>query len=223
MEALTRRYEEAETSLKVLREDTKACEAMLADRDLELARAAVEQVAERGFLEVLHCEIGEARGAHAKQVSKANTKLAAREEEARASTHTKAAVDRATFSHVDLRASQALSSMCSLGLESSFIPQGAVYAKFSYELVKELKGAAKKVDSILEEECHDLFSVVATRILSHLLLRDPHFDFEGEMGPVPEESRSDLATVMEGHVHTLLEKFSCDDDEQSREETFTLP
>ncbi|KAE8815081.1 hypothetical protein D1007_07586 [Hordeum vulgare] len=105
-----------------------------------------------------------------------------------------------------------------LGLESPFVPQGAGYAEFSSELVTELEGADKMVDSILEEECRDLFSVAGTRVFSHLLLHDPHFNFEEMMGSMPEESHGDLATPMEGHLRTLVKKFSCDDDEEPSEE-----
>ncbi|KAE8816504.1 hypothetical protein D1007_05836 [Hordeum vulgare] len=97
------------------------------------------------------------------------------------------------------------------------------YNKFYFELIKELEGMVKKVDNILEEECRDLFTMAATRAFNHLLLRDPHFEFEEVMGPVPEESSGDLATAMEGHMHTLLEKFSCNDDEEPSKEPSALP
>ncbi|KAE8776005.1 hypothetical protein D1007_51421 [Hordeum vulgare] len=100
-----------------------------------------------------------------------------------------------------------------LGIESPFDLPDAGYAEFSYELVKELEGATKKVDIILEEGCRDLFSMVVTHVFSHLLLCDPHYKFEEVMGPVPEEPHDKLATAMEGHVHTLLGKFFCNDDE----------
>ncbi|KAE8793864.1 hypothetical protein D1007_31453 [Hordeum vulgare] len=88
---------------------------------------------------------------------------------------------------------------------------------------EELEGMAKKVESILEEECHDIFFVAATRTFCHLLLRDPQFKFEEVMGPVPEESSSNLVTAMEGHICMLLEKFSCDDDEEPDEEPLAFP
>ncbi|KAE8811506.1 hypothetical protein D1007_11895 [Hordeum vulgare] len=62
-----------------------------------------------------------------------------------------------------------------------------------------------------------------TRIFGHLLLRDPHFEFEGVMGPVPEESRGKLATTMEVYVLTLLEKLSYNDDEEFNEEPMHGP
>ncbi|KAE8783914.1 hypothetical protein D1007_42555 [Hordeum vulgare] len=80
--------------------------------------------------------------------------------------------------------------------------------------MKVLEGAAKKVEGILEEKCCDLFFVAATRVFTHLLLHDPSFKFDEVMGPVPDESRDDLAASMEGHVNTPLAKFFCSDGEE---------
>ncbi|KAE8772815.1 hypothetical protein D1007_55119 [Hordeum vulgare] len=190
-EVLTRHCEEEEAGLKVLQEATKALDAKLADRDSKLARAAAEQVTERGRFQVLQRKVVEARDAHAKQVPKANAKLAAREKEARATTDAKALADHVALSSLDLRAQQGLSSICRMGPGCSFVPQGAGYAEFSSEFVTELEGAAKKVDNILEGECRNVFSLAATRVFSHLLLREPHFKFEGVMGPLPQESHGD--------------------------------
>lgn len=40
------------------------------------------------------------------------------------------------------------------------------------------------MDISLEEESRDLFCVAATRVFTHLLLGDPHFEFEVVMGPL---------------------------------------
>ncbi|KAE8792929.1 hypothetical protein D1007_32431 [Hordeum vulgare] len=101
--------------------------------------------------------------------------------------------------------------------------EDAGYTEFSMGLVKELEGAAKKVDIILEEECRDLFSVAATHVFSPLLLCDPHIEFKEVMGHVLEESSGDLATIMESHLRTLLEKLSCDDHEEPGEEPPAFP
>ncbi|KAE8815668.1 hypothetical protein D1007_06854 [Hordeum vulgare] len=213
-EALAKCYEEAKPGFKALQEATKAHEAKLADCDTELVKVAAQQVKERGRVEALQREVAEARGAHAKQVSEANTNMIAREEEVRAAADVKEAAEHVVLSSLEVRARQALSSIYRLGLESPFIPQDTGYTKFSSELVKELEGVAKKVDNILEEECRNLFSMVGTHVFSYLFFRDPHFEFEEVMCPVHEEFRGDLVTAVEGHVCTLLEKFSYDDEEE---------
>ncbi|KAE8774872.1 hypothetical protein D1007_52682 [Hordeum vulgare] len=124
-----------------------------------------------------------------------------------------AATDRVALSSLELRARQALSSICRLELESPLIPQGTSYAELSSKIVKDLEGIAMRVDDILEEECRNHLFVAATCVFRHLLLRDPRFKFYEVMGLVPEESNGNLVAVVEGHVITLLGKFFCGDGE----------
>ncbi|KAE8820969.1 hypothetical protein D1007_00998 [Hordeum vulgare] len=161
-------------------------------------------------MEALHREVAEGQDAHATRVSEANAKLSAWEEEIQVADDAKASVDHVVLSCVELRARHALSSICRLELESPLVP----HDKLSSELVKELYGATKKVDGILEEEYRDLFSVAVTRVLIHLLVRDPRFKFEEVMGPVLEESRGDMAVTMKGHMNMLLGKIFYDDGEE---------
>ncbi|KAE8806318.1 hypothetical protein D1007_17473 [Hordeum vulgare] len=138
---------------------------------------------EHGCLEALQRKVVEARYADTKQVSVANAKLASRKEEIRVGADAKTAADHPALSSLELRADQAMSCLYRLGLESPFVPQDVGYAEVSFNLVKELEGAADKVDSILEEY-RNLFSVVVTRVFIHLLLREPHFEF-GEPFAIP--------------------------------------
>ncbi|KAE8778739.1 hypothetical protein D1007_48333 [Hordeum vulgare] len=69
---------------------------------------------------------------------------------------------------LDLRVCQALGSIYRLKLESSLILLDVGYSEFSSELMKELQGVIKKVDSALEEEYHGLLSLAATRVFNHL-------------------------------------------------------
>ncbi|KAE8803528.1 hypothetical protein D1007_20604 [Hordeum vulgare] len=105
-----------------------------------------------------------------------------------------------------------------LEFESPLVPDNASYAELSSEIVKELEDAPKKLDDILEEECRNLFSRGATRVFSHLFLRDPIFKFEEVMDPVHEESCGDLAAAVEGHLNMLLGNFFCGDSKKLGEE-----
>ncbi|KAI4984262.1 hypothetical protein ZWY2020_047960 [Hordeum vulgare] len=107
--------------------------------------------------------------------------------------------------------------------EYSVIPHHAGCAEFSSEVVKELVGAINMVNNTVEEECHDLLSLAASHVFQHVLLRDPRFEFAGVKGPMPEESCGNLANAIGGHVRTLLEKFSCDDDGESDKEPLSMP
>ncbi|KAE8772633.1 hypothetical protein D1007_55327 [Hordeum vulgare] len=132
-------------------------------------------------------------------------------------------MERDLLFSVELRDRQALSSIYRLGLKAPLVPQDAGYTELSSDLGKVLEGATKKVDNVVEEECRDVFTVAMTRLFSHLLMEDPHFEFKRVMGAMLEESCCHLATPMGGHVHVLLEKISCDNEEESGEEPPTLP
>ncbi|KAE8795692.1 hypothetical protein D1007_29407 [Hordeum vulgare] len=88
--------------------------------------------------------------------------------------------------------------------------------------MKEIEGVIRKVDNTLEE-CRDFLSVVASHVFNHILLRDPCFKFAGVTGHVPKKSSGNSATPVGGHVRMLLEKFSCDDDEESDEQPPAMP
>ena len=51
-----------------------------------------------------------------------------------------------------------------------------------------------------------------SRVLSHLQNRDPHFDFDAAIAPVPIAIRGDLAQWVEDNVDTLVRAFASDDD-----------
>lgn len=135
--------------------------------------------------------------------------------------------DLAAFPSLELRARQALGSIHREELTSPFAAPCAGYAELSSKLVEELESAACKVDTILEGECHSLLSLAATRVFSHLFLRNPDFDFSEVIGPIPEESRESTAELVAAHMVALLGRFSCggggegsddtvaDDDEDS--------
>lgn len=116
-------------------------------------------------------------------------------------------MDHGALSSLELKAREALHSICRGGFEDPLRTPADGPAKLLTELVAKLEGAAAKVDAILEGECHDLFFVAATRVFSHLHLPDPGFDFSTVVGPVPPEARAAAVEAVKGHVATLLGKF----------------
>ena len=64
------------------------------------------------------------------------------------------------------------------------------------------------MDDILEEECCDLFSMVATRVFSHLLNHDPHFDFDDVLVPLTPVVQDNLAGWVDDHVDALVAEFT---------------
>ena len=51
-----------------------------------------------------------------------------------------------------------------------------------------------------------------SRVFSHLQDRDPHFDLDAAIAPVPIAVRGDLAQWVEDNVDALVRAFAFDDD-----------
>src|SRR4051812_48516395 len=75
---------------------------------------------------------------------------------------------------------------------------------------------------VLEEECHNLLSLAATQVFSHLLLCDLSFNLKEVIGPVPKESHDSLVAIMEGYVGALLERFSCGGEDPGDQRPFIV-
>ena len=75
------------------------------------------------------------------------------------------------------------------GLNSSDGDDAAAYLTFFSELVEKLEKAATSVDGIVDEECRELLSIVATRVFSNLSHANPGFDFSPVLKPVERACR----------------------------------
>ena len=51
-----------------------------------------------------------------------------------------------------------------------------------------------------------------SRVFSYLQDRDPHFDFDAAIAPVPQAVRDDLAHWVEDNVDALVRAFASDND-----------
>ncbi|KAI4995829.1 hypothetical protein ZWY2020_037917 [Hordeum vulgare] len=76
------------------------------------------------------------------------------------------------------------------------------------ELAVVLEDAVVQVDKILDNKCRDLFFEAATRVFSHLLLREPGFDFYSVILPVPTVVRHTAAEAVKGPVEALVKRFA---------------
>ncbi|KAE8787670.1 hypothetical protein D1007_38373 [Hordeum vulgare] len=72
-----------------------------------------------------------------------------------------------------------------------------------------LENTIFQVDKILGSECRDLFFAAATRVFSHLHLREPRFNLSSVILPVPTKARHNAAEAMKGPVEALVKSFSC--------------
>ncbi|KAE8801483.1 hypothetical protein D1007_22924 [Hordeum vulgare] len=64
------------------------------------------------------------------------------------------------------------------------------------------------MDKILDNECRDLFFAAATRVFSHVHLRDPGFDLSSMIVSVPVEACDCDAEAVKGPVEALVRRFA---------------
>lgn len=105
-----------------------------------LSKAVVDQAAEHERLTKLNEEVTEAQASHSKHISEATARLDVREK-ILADTKVKAAADHDAFPSLELRACQALRSVCRGEFEGPLATPEGGYAGISSQLAKGLEGA----------------------------------------------------------------------------------
>ncbi|KAE8801892.1 hypothetical protein D1007_22399 [Hordeum vulgare] len=71
-----------------------------------------------------------------------------------------------------------------------------------------LEDVVIQVDKVLDSECCGLFFEAATRVFSHLHLRESGFDFSSVILPVPSKARDGAAEAVKGHMEVLVKRFA---------------
>ncbi|KAE8811564.1 hypothetical protein D1007_11623 [Hordeum vulgare] len=71
-----------------------------------------------------------------------------------------------------------------------------------------LEDTVIQLDNILDSECRELFSEAATRVFSHLHLREPRIAFGSVILPVPTEARDSAPEAVKGSMDALLKMFT---------------
>jgi hypothetical protein len=160
-------------------------------------------------------ELDKARASHARVVSEATTAMEARERDLAAAERT-ATVERETFVSLELKLRGVLHSLLG-GYEEPLAAPKSGLAGLLPKLVKALEDVAAGLASVLEEGCRALFTSAATRVFSHLHLRDPSFDLRALLEPVAPEARDATAEAMKKWVDDLLKKFLCIPDPAAAE------
>ncbi|KAI5012381.1 hypothetical protein ZWY2020_024515 [Hordeum vulgare] len=116
-------------------------------------------------------------------------------------------VELASFPNVDLRLRTGLRSLCGEGFDEPLATPEGGFAAFAAELAVALENAIVQVDKILDSECRDLFFAAATRVFTHLHLREPRFDLGSMILPVPTEVLHSTTEVVKGPVDALVKRF----------------
>ncbi|KAE8818951.1 hypothetical protein D1007_03154 [Hordeum vulgare] len=186
-DAATKRCEEAETCLKTLQEEQARLAELRRLREEELTAREAKLAAREEQLSQ-----GENRlGAKLARLDEQEKEVASREAlldakgEALAVADRKKAAELVGFPDVELRLRAALRSFCRDEFDESLASPECGFAELAVELAVVLENAVDQVDKIVDSECRDLFFEAVTRVLSHLHLGKPGFDFSSVILSVP--------------------------------------
>ena len=105
----------------------------------------------------------------------------------------------------------------------------AAYLAFFDMALVNLEEAAASLDTVVEEESHELLAVAVGRIFSNLSLIEPHFDFHTMTEPIAPEHYHCLDTIVRDDVNAYVKRFRRvgaeeeEDNEDASEEAGDAP
>ena len=110
------------------------------------------------------------------------------------------------------RANTALGNICEAAAE---VPHENNYAgnlQYFTDVVTLLENRSERSRWLVEERSRALLGRAFSHVFTYLQDRDPHFDFDATIAPVPIAIRGDLAQWVEDNVDALVRAFASDDD-----------
>ncbi|KAI5007515.1 hypothetical protein ZWY2020_051972 [Hordeum vulgare] len=113
-----------------------------------------------------------------------------------------------SFPDVELRLHASLCSLCRVGFDEPLATPERGFIALKTELAVMLENIVVQVDKIVDSKCRDLFFEAATRVFTHLHLREPGFDFTSVILPVPTEARHCAAEAVKGPAEALVKRFA---------------
>nr|XP_020160305.1 uncharacterized protein LOC109745593 [Aegilops tauschii subsp. strangulata] len=113
----------------------------------------------------------------------------------------------------DLRviANGSLDTICEEGVSHPREDDDASHHRFFTEIVSRLEDRAVRAHELVEERSRGLLGRAFSRVFSHLLNLDPHFDFNVVIAPVPGVIQGNLAGWVDDHVDDLVAEFAPED------------
>ncbi|KAE8791662.1 hypothetical protein D1007_33865 [Hordeum vulgare] len=174
----------------------EACETKFAAREEELSRKVSRVDTEQVLLEEREKDV---------TMRKAFLEV---QEKALAAAEERMADELACFPDVKLGLRKALRSLCRDDFDVPLATPEDDFAVLVKEVVAALEAAITQMDMILDNECRDLIFTAATRVFSHLHLRDPGFDLISVIMPVPAEDRDRAAEAVKVPVDALVRRFA---------------
>ena len=83
------------------------------------------------------------------------------------------------------RANTALGNICDANAPYPHVTNYAGHLQFFTNVVTHLENRSERARQLVEERGHILLRLAFSRVFSHLQDRDPHFDFDAIIAPVP--------------------------------------
>ena len=113
------------------------------------------------------------------------------------------------------RANTALGNICEAAAKEPHEVNYAGNLQFFTDVVTLLENRSERSRWLVEERSRALLGRAFSRVFSYLLDRDPHFDFDAAIAPVPIAVRGALVQWVEDNVDALVRAFASDDDRRS--------
>ncbi|KAE8810943.1 Far1 [Hordeum vulgare] len=190
-----KRWHDVEEQGRSQEEELKARETKLAAREEELSRKASRLDTKEVHLEERKKDV---------TMRKALLEV---QKKALAAAEKRKAAELACFPDIELGLRKALRSLCRDEFDEPMATPEDGFATLAKGLIAALEAAVMQMDKILDSQCRDLFFAAATRVFSHLHLRDLGFDLTSVIVPVPAEARDCAAEAVKGPVEALVRRF----------------
>ena len=111
-----------------------------------------------------------------------------------------------------LRANSALGTICDESAPHPHENDYASHLSFFTDIVTRLEARAARSRELVAERSRGLLGRVFSRVFSHLLNHDPHFDFDDVLVPMPPVVQDNLAGWVDDHMDALVAEFAPEDD-----------
>lgn len=110
------------------------------------------------------------------------------------------------------RANTALGNICDANAPHPHMINYAGHLQFFTNVVTHLENRSERARHLTKVRSCSLLGRASSHVFSHLQDRDPHFDFDAAIAPVPVAIRGDLARWVEDNVDALVRAFASDND-----------
>ena len=111
-----------------------------------------------------------------------------------------------------VRANNALGAICDESAPHPHENDYASHLNFLANIVTILEARVARSRKLVVERSRGLLGRMFSRVFSYLLNRDPHFDFDVALVPMPPVIQDNLAGWIDDHVDALVAEFAPEDD-----------